>query len=74
IGSLAERSEPESRPASPVCTVRRPRPPPVPVTHIMALRPSSVPLRVALLSPLTSSLPIIPDPESDLTRAASPTC
>ncbi|CAI7858952.1 unnamed protein product [Closterium sp. NIES-54] len=39
----------------------------------MALRPSSVPLRVPLPSPLASSLPAIPDPESDLARAASPT-
>ncbi|CAI7732478.1 unnamed protein product [Closterium sp. NIES-54] len=38
----------------------------------MALRPSSVPLRVPLPPPLESSLPTIPDPESDLTRAASP--
>ncbi|CAI7742011.1 unnamed protein product, partial [Closterium sp. NIES-53] len=41
--SLTERREPEYRPASPVCTVRtgrrvpRPRPPPVPSTHVMAL-------------------------------------
>ncbi|CAI7764783.1 unnamed protein product [Closterium sp. NIES-54] len=39
----------------------------------MALRPSSVPLRVPLPSPPESSLPAIPDPESDLDRAASPT-
>ncbi|CAI7873502.1 unnamed protein product [Closterium sp. NIES-54] len=39
----------------------------------MALCPSSVPLRTPLLSPLASSLPDIPDPESDLARAASPT-
>ncbi|CAI7811929.1 unnamed protein product [Closterium sp. NIES-53] len=38
----------------------------------MALRPSSVPQRVALPSPPASSLPDVPDPESDLTRAASP--
>ncbi|CAI7798527.1 unnamed protein product, partial [Closterium sp. NIES-53] len=68
-----------SRPASPVravCTGRRvprPRPPLVPGTHIMALRPSSVPLRVPLPSPPESSLPAVPDPESDLARAASPT-
>ncbi|CAI7766136.1 unnamed protein product [Closterium sp. NIES-54] len=37
----------------------------------MALRPSSVPLRVPLPSPPASSLPDIPDPESDLARAAS---
>ncbi|CAI7855717.1 unnamed protein product [Closterium sp. NIES-54] len=39
----------------------------------MALRPSSVPLRVPVPSPPTSSLPHVHDPESDLARAASPT-
>ncbi|CAI7932856.1 unnamed protein product [Closterium sp. NIES-54] len=39
----------------------------------MALRPSSVPLRVPLPSPPPSSLPGGPDPESDLACAASPT-
>ncbi|CAI7744458.1 unnamed protein product [Closterium sp. NIES-54] len=45
--SLTERCEPESRPASHVCAVcpgrrvPRPRPPPVPGTHAMALCPSS---------------------------------
>ncbi|CAI7890106.1 unnamed protein product [Closterium sp. NIES-54] len=53
--------------------VPRPCPPPVPGTQAMALRPSSVPLRVPLPAPPESSLPAIPDPESDLTRAASPT-
>ncbi|CAI7730445.1 unnamed protein product [Closterium sp. NIES-54] len=49
--SFTERCEPESHPALPVrtvCTGRcvpRPRPPPVPGKHVMALRPSSVPLR-----------------------------
>ncbi|CAI7774592.1 unnamed protein product [Closterium sp. NIES-53] len=77
--SFTERREPESRPASPVCAVcigrhiPRPRPPPVPGTHIMALRPSSVPLRVPLPSPPASSLADGPDPESDLVCAASPT-
>ncbi|CAI7932584.1 unnamed protein product [Closterium sp. NIES-54] len=77
--SFTERREPESRPASPVRAVRtgrhvpRLRPPPVPSTHIMALLPSSVPLRVPLPSPPASSLPVVPDPESDLARAASPT-
>ncbi|CAI7881457.1 unnamed protein product [Closterium sp. NIES-53] len=63
------------RPASPVHIVsraRHPRPPLVLGTHIMALRPSSVPQCVALPSPPASSLPNISDPESDLTRAASP--
>ncbi|CAI7781429.1 unnamed protein product [Closterium sp. NIES-53] len=67
-----------SCPASPVCPVRtghpvpRPRPPPVPSTHVMALRPSSVPLQVPLPPPFESSLLAVPDPESDLARAASP--
>ncbi|CAI7810698.1 unnamed protein product [Closterium sp. NIES-53] len=77
--SFTERCELESRPASPICAVRtghrvpHPRPPPVPDTHVMALRPSSVPLRVPLPPPLESALPAVPDPESDLARAASPT-
>ncbi|CAI7742390.1 unnamed protein product [Closterium sp. NIES-53] len=76
--SFTEHREPASRPASPVRAVRtgrrvpRPHPPPVPVTHVMALRPSSVPLRVPLPPPPESSLPAIPDPESDLARAATP--
>ncbi|CAI7846238.1 unnamed protein product [Closterium sp. NIES-54] len=56
-GSLAERREPESPPASLVCTVSRACPPPVPGTHTMALRSSSVLQRVALPSPPASSLP-----------------
>ncbi|CAI7844961.1 unnamed protein product, partial [Closterium sp. NIES-54] len=75
-GGLTERREPASRPVSPVCTARhapRPRPPPVPRTHTMALRPSSVPLRVPLPDPLESSLPVVPDPESNRACAASPT-
>ncbi|CAI7794111.1 unnamed protein product [Closterium sp. NIES-54] len=39
----------------------------------MALRPSSIPLRVSLPPPPESSLSDIPDPESDHARAASPT-
>ncbi|CAI7789815.1 unnamed protein product, partial [Closterium sp. NIES-54] len=39
----------------------------------MALRPSTAPLRVPLPSPPASSLPALPDPESDSLRAASPT-
>ncbi|CAI7908295.1 unnamed protein product [Closterium sp. NIES-54] len=79
IDSFTERREPEPRPASPVCAVctdrqvPHPRPPLVPGTHTMELRPSSVPLRVPLPAPPESSLPAIPDPESDLARAASPT-
>ncbi|CAI7806718.1 unnamed protein product [Closterium sp. NIES-53] len=71
-----ERRAPASRPVSPVRTARRAprsRPPPVPETHTMALRPSSVPLRVPLPAPPESSLPEVPDPESDRARAASPT-
>ncbi|CAI7882158.1 unnamed protein product [Closterium sp. NIES-53] len=77
--SFIERREPESGPASPVRAVRtgrrvpRPRPPPVPNTHIMALRPSSVPLRFPLPPPPVSSLPAVPDPEYNLARASSPT-
>ncbi|CAI7839535.1 unnamed protein product [Closterium sp. NIES-53] len=76
--SFTERREPESRPTSyvcVVCTCRRvpcPRPPTVPSSHVMALRPSSVPLQVTLSPHPKSSLPAIPDPESGLARAASP--
>ncbi|CAI7897518.1 unnamed protein product [Closterium sp. NIES-53] len=78
-GVLAERREPASRPASPVRTARtsrrapRPRPPAVPGTHQMTLRPSTAPLRVPLPSPPESSLPALADPESDSLRSASPT-
>ncbi|CAI7854795.1 unnamed protein product [Closterium sp. NIES-53] len=76
---LSERRELASRLASPIRAVRtgsrvpRQRPPPVPSTHPMALRPSSVPQRVPLPSPPASSLADGSDPESDLVRAASPT-
>ncbi|CAI7762554.1 unnamed protein product [Closterium sp. NIES-53] len=68
-------SEPETRASTPdrACRVARPRPPTVPGTHGMALRPSSVPQRVVLPEPPASSLPHVPDPESDLARTASPT-
>ncbi|CAI7743901.1 unnamed protein product [Closterium sp. NIES-54] len=82
--SFTERREPESRPASPVRAVRigrrvpRPRPSLVPSTHIMALRPSSVPLRVPLPPPHAYSLPTVPGPGSDLALAElvdfSPVC
>ncbi|CAI7857022.1 unnamed protein product, partial [Closterium sp. NIES-53] len=78
-GGLAEHREPESRPASPVRTARtsrrvpRPRPPAVPGMHQMALRPSTAPQRVPLLSPPESSLPALADPASDSLHAASPT-
>ncbi|CAI7785924.1 unnamed protein product [Closterium sp. NIES-53] len=76
FASLVDRRKDESRPASPVRTIRRahcPRPPPIPGTHTMALRPSFVPQRAALPSPSASSLPDVPDPESHLARATSPT-
>ncbi|CAI7753002.1 unnamed protein product [Closterium sp. NIES-54] len=78
-GGLTKRCEPESHPASPVRAVRtgrrvpRPRPPPVPGTHAMELRPSSVPLSVRLPPHPESTLPAVPDPESDLAHAATPT-
>ncbi|CAI7921364.1 unnamed protein product [Closterium sp. NIES-54] len=78
-GGLAERLEPASRPASPVRAARpsgrgsRQRPPPVPGTHQMSLRPSTAPLRAPLPSPPQSSLPTLADPESDSRRDASPT-
>ncbi|CAI7810524.1 unnamed protein product, partial [Closterium sp. NIES-53] len=78
-GGLAERREPASCPASPVRTTRtsrrapRPRPPAVPGTHQITLRPSTTPLRVPLPSPPESSLPVLADPASDSLRAASPT-
>ncbi|CAI7890177.1 unnamed protein product [Closterium sp. NIES-53] len=75
-GGLTERREPASPPVSPVCTARRVhrlRPPPVPGTHAMALRPSSIPLHVPLPAPPESSLPEFPNPESDRARATSPT-
>ncbi|CAI5945543.1 unnamed protein product [Closterium sp. NIES-65] len=78
-GGLTERREPASRPASLVRTTRTSgrgssqRPPPVPSTHRMSLRPSTAPLRAPLPSPPASSLPDLADPESDSLRAASPT-
>ncbi|CAI7900234.1 unnamed protein product [Closterium sp. NIES-54] len=77
--SLTKRHEHASHPASPFRIVRTgrsiplPRPPTIPCTHIMARRPSSVPLRVPLPSPPASSLAHSPDPKSDLVRAAIPT-
>ncbi|CAI7876784.1 unnamed protein product [Closterium sp. NIES-53] len=73
--SLIERREPEARASTPIRArrVARPLPPAVPGTYSMALRPSSVPRRVILPEPPTSSLPHVSDPESDLARAASPT-
>ncbi|CAI7804132.1 unnamed protein product [Closterium sp. NIES-54] len=74
-GGLTERHEPASRLVSPVRTARRiprSRPPPVPGTHAMTLRPSSVPLCVPLPPPPDSSFPEVPSPESDRARAAKP--
>ncbi|CAI7876746.1 unnamed protein product [Closterium sp. NIES-53] len=73
--SMTERREIEIRASTPVHDrrVARPHPPAAPSTHGMALRPSSVPQRVVLPEPPASSLPHVPDPESDLARAASPT-
>ncbi|CAI7886657.1 unnamed protein product [Closterium sp. NIES-54] len=78
-GGLAERREPASRFVSPVRSTRtsrrapRPRPPAVPGTHQMTMRPSTAPLRVPFPSPPESSLPVLADPESDSLRAARPT-
>ncbi|CAI7925782.1 unnamed protein product [Closterium sp. NIES-54] len=61
-GGLTERREPASCPVLPVRTTRRvprSRPPSVPVTHAMTLRPSSVPLqfdRARAASPTVSRL------------------
>ncbi|CAI7849746.1 unnamed protein product [Closterium sp. NIES-53] len=84
--SKSRPTSPESHPASPesrlgsparaVCTGRRvprQRPPPIPSTHSMTLRPSTAPQRVPLPSTLGSSLPDDPDPESDSLRATCPT-
>ncbi|CAI7810704.1 unnamed protein product [Closterium sp. NIES-53] len=78
-GGLAERRERASPPASRVRTTRTSRraphlrPPAVPGTHQMTLRPSTAPLRVPLPSPPESSLPVLADPVSDSLCAASPT-
>ncbi|CAI7880428.1 unnamed protein product, partial [Closterium sp. NIES-54] len=75
-GGLTERCEPASHLVSPVRTARpvpRSRPPPVPGTHSMALRPSFVPLHIPLPATPESSLPAVLDPESDRARATNPT-
>ncbi|CAI7766466.1 unnamed protein product [Closterium sp. NIES-54] len=73
--SMTEHREPETRASTPVRArrVARPRPPAVPGTHGMALRPSSVPQRVVLPEPPVSSLPHVLDPESNLACVANPT-
>ncbi|CAI7880757.1 unnamed protein product [Closterium sp. NIES-54] len=75
-GGLTERREPASRLVLPVRTARRTPhscPPPLPGTHAITLRHSSVPLRVPLRAPSKSSLPEVPDPASDRAHATSPT-
>ncbi|CAI7897390.1 unnamed protein product, partial [Closterium sp. NIES-53] len=78
-GGLAERREPELRPAPPACPARTScrvpglRPPAVPGTHSMALRPSTASQRVPLPSPPVSSLPALADLDSYSLRAACPT-
>ncbi|CAI7749378.1 unnamed protein product [Closterium sp. NIES-54] len=75
-GGLTERRKHASHPILPLHTGRpvpRSRPPPVPGTHAMALRPSSVPLRVPLPAPPESSHPEVPNSKPDRARAASPT-
>ncbi|CAI7893891.1 unnamed protein product [Closterium sp. NIES-54] len=64
-GGCTERREPASCHVLPVRTARRvphSLPPPVPGTQAMALRPSSIPLRVPLPAPPKSSLPEVTDP------------
>ncbi|CAI7869218.1 unnamed protein product, partial [Closterium sp. NIES-54] len=79
LASLRGLDQPTSCPASPVRAARasgrgsRQRPPPVPGTHRMSLRPSTAPLRAPLPSPPESSLPALADPESDSLCAAIPT-
>ncbi|CAI7873282.1 unnamed protein product [Closterium sp. NIES-54] len=78
-GGLTERCEPASRPVSPVRSGRSGRrvpcscQPAVPGTHLVDRRPSSPPQSVPLPSPPASSLPTVPEPESDRARAAHPT-
>ncbi|CAI7787231.1 unnamed protein product [Closterium sp. NIES-54] len=57
--SLTKSRKHASRPVTPLRTHRavRPRPPPVPGTHIMAHHPSSISQRVVLPSPPASDLP-----------------
>ncbi|CAI7818976.1 unnamed protein product, partial [Closterium sp. NIES-53] len=71
-GGLAERREPV-RTTRTSCRAPRPRPPAVPGTHQMTLRPSTAPLRVPLPSPPESSLTVLADLASDSLHAASPT-
>ncbi|CAI7865915.1 unnamed protein product [Closterium sp. NIES-53] len=71
----SRRASPESSPESPFRNGRRvpsQRPPPVPNTHSMTLRPSTAPQRVPLPSPPASSLRALAEPESDSLRTVSP--
>ncbi|CAI7891384.1 unnamed protein product [Closterium sp. NIES-54] len=77
-GGLAERREPESRPALPVCTARtsrrvpRQRPPVVSGTHQMALRPSIVPQCVPLPPTVTRVLAtVVTDPSFESAAASA---
>ncbi|CAI7903907.1 unnamed protein product, partial [Closterium sp. NIES-54] len=78
-GGFTERREPVSRPVSPVRSGRSGRrvpgscQPAVPGTHLVIRRPSSPPQSVTLPSPPASSLPTVPEPESDRAHAAHPT-
>ncbi|CAI7837705.1 unnamed protein product, partial [Closterium sp. NIES-53] len=78
-GGLTERCEPASRPISPVCSGSSSRrvpcscQPAVLGTHLVVRRPSSPPQSVTLPSPPASSLPTVPESESDRARAAHPT-
>ncbi|CAI7845158.1 unnamed protein product [Closterium sp. NIES-54] len=71
-GGLTECREPASRPVLPIRTAHcgpRSRPHPVPGTHAMAHRPSSVPLRVSLPAPPESSRHEVPNPHDPGTHA-----
>ncbi|CAI7917243.1 unnamed protein product [Closterium sp. NIES-54] len=74
-GGLIERREPASCPASPIRTGRRVprlRPPPVPGTHAMALRPSSS-YHARAASPTVSRLltTVVTDPSFESTAASA---
>ncbi|CAI7840309.1 unnamed protein product [Closterium sp. NIES-53] len=79
LRGLTERRWIALRPVSPVRSGRSGRrvpcscQPAVPGTHLVVRRPSSPPQSVPLLSPPASSLPTVPEPESDPARAAHPT-
>ncbi|CAI7830046.1 unnamed protein product [Closterium sp. NIES-54] len=81
-GGLAERREPASRPTSPARAARtsgrgsRQRPPPVPGTHRMSLRPSTAPLRAPLPSPSYPTVTrllatLVTDPSFESTAASA---